>query len=418
MIPAKRPSWYLYVLLQNRWLIVGFVLMVMVPTVVITYLLEEKYTVTTTIMPPEERTTPALSIGGLGVSEFAGYFSGGMGFSLPLMTTLSDVYLEVLQSRSLADNVIRTTAYLDSTGLREKYGHDETLMMYWARKRFNKNYSASVTPAGFLEIDVTTSSPMYSVRLSDRVVAVLDSTVNEIYSSRASSNRRFLERQIARVDSIRSVAADSLRVFERQHGVVALEAELTAFVSNLADLKSDYLRAAARAQALRNALGGPTTASRELDLRAQSLMDVIDMLEKGEVPAGYEEMETGFTLSEVPDMQFRYIRHQSTFETAQKMSSMLALNYQQAVLEETRSESNVRLLDPPMHPGWKSKPKKLLIWIEVFLVSLLFIVAYVLVRERIRQLRREKPEVWSRWAELGEDIRSDLTFWRGKRGNR
>ena len=68
MIPAKRPSWYLYVLLQNRWLIVGFVLMVMVPTVVITYLLEEKYTVTTTIMPPEERTTPALSIGGLGVS--------------------------------------------------------------------------------------------------------------------------------------------------------------------------------------------------------------------------------------------------------------------------------------------------------------------------------------------------------------
>jgi len=291
-------------------------------------------------------------------------------------------------------------------------------MMYWARKRFNKNYSASVTPAGFLEIDVTTSSPMYSVRLSDRVVAVLDSTVNEIYSSRASSNRRFLERQIARVDSIRSVAADSLRVFERQHGVVALEAELTAFVSNLADLKSDYLRAAARAQALRNALGGPTTASRELDLRAQSLMDVIDMLEKGEVPAGYEEMETGFTLSEVPDMQFRYIRHQSTFETAQKMSSMLSLNYQQAVLEETRSESNVRLLDPPMHPGWKSKPKKLLIWIEVFLVSLLFIVAYVLVRERIRQLRREKPEVWSRWAELGEDIRSDLTFWRGKRGNR
>jgi uncharacterized protein involved in exopolysaccharide biosynthesis len=418
MRPEKKPSWYLYVLLQNRRLIIGFLLLVMVPTVVITYLLEEKYTVTTTIMPPEERTTPTLSIGGLGVSEFAGYFSGGMGFSLPLMTTLSDVYLEVLQSRSLADNVIRTTAYLDSTGLREKYGHDETLMMYWGRKRFYKNYDAAVTPAGFLEVEMTTSSPMYSVRISERVIAVLDSTVNEIYSSRASSNRRFLERQIARVDSIRSAAADSLRVFEREHGVVALEAELTAFVGNLADLKSEYLRAAAQAQALRSALGGPTTASRELDLRAEALMDVIDLLESGEVPPGYEEMETGFSLSEVPDIQFRYIRHKSDFETAQKMASMLALNYQQAVLEETRSESNVRLLDPPRHPGWKSKPKKLYIWLEVFLVALLFIIAYVLIRERVRQLRREKPEVWSRWADLGEDIKSDLLFWRRSGGGR
>lgn len=410
--PERKPSWYLYVLLKNRWFLILTLLCVMVPTVIITFLLEEQFTVTTVIMPPEERSSPSLSIGGLGISEFAGYFSGGMGFSLPLMTTLSDVYLEILESRSLVENVIRTTAYDDSLGLTEDYPDDDILRMYWARKLFRESYSANITPAGFLEVEMTTSDPMYSVQISERVVAVLDSTLEDVYTSRAAADRRFLGMQLARTDSIRIAAADSLRAFERQHGLVDLETELEAFVENLAELKGDYLRAEAQAQTMEAALGGPTTASREMELRADALLEVIRMLEEGRIPPGYEEFYSGVSIREVPEIQFEYIKFKSDLEMAQRMHSMLTLNYQQAMVEESRAESNVRLLDPPRHPGWKSKPKKLYIWLEVFAATLLLVIAYLFIRERVRQLQEERPEVWSRWAELGNEIKSDLQFWK------
>ena len=410
--PERKPSWYLYVLLKNRWFVILILLAVMVPTVIITYLMQEKFTVTTVIMPPEERSTPTLSVGGLGISEFAGYFSGGMGFSLPLMTTLSDVYLEILESRSLVENVIRTTAYADSIGIAEKYADDDILLMYWARKRFRNNYSVSVTPAGFLKVEMTTGDPMYSVLISERVVAVLDSTLEDVYTSRAAADRRFLGMQLDCTDSIRVAAAESLRVFERQHGLVDLETELEAFVKNLAELKSDYLRAEAQAQTMEIALGGPTTVSREMELRADALLEVIRMLEEGRIPPGYEEFYSGVSIREVPEIQFDYIKFRSDLEMAQRMHSMLTLNYQQALIEERRTESNVRLLDPPKHPGWKSKPKKLYIWLEVFAATLLLVVAYLFMRERIRQLQEEKPDTWSRWAELGAEIKSDIKFWK------
>lgn len=411
MQPQRRPSWYLYVLLANRWFIVKVVLLVMIPTVIISYLLPKKYTVETIIMPPEERTTTGLTIGGMGAAEFAGFFSGGMGFSLPLMTTMSDVYREVLNSRSLIERVIMETSYLDSMDLREKYEADEQLGLYWARKFFRSNYSAEVTPAGFLQIHMTTGDPFYSVRISEQVVAVLDSIMTDVWTSRARQNREQLELRLENSDSLLQAAVDSLRAFEYRHGVVALEEEITAFIENLADLKRQYLEYKAAARALRSGYGS-SSASMEMERRAEALMEAIGMLEVGEVPPGYESFASGVALNEIPDLQFEYATMRSDFEMAQRLHSTLKLSYQDALLQESEPQRAVRVLDPPRHPGWKSKPKKLYIWIEVFVLTLLAVVFFLLLRERIRFFKRDNPENWSRWEGLFVDVKSDLLFWR------
>jgi uncharacterized protein involved in exopolysaccharide biosynthesis len=414
MQPQRRPSWYLYVLLANRWFIVKVVLLVMIPTVIISYLLPKKYTVETIIMPPEERTTTGLTLGGMGAAEFAGFFSGGMGFSLPLMTTMSDVYREVLNSRSLIERVIMETSYLDSMDLREKYEADEQLGLYWARKFFRSNYSAEVTPAGFLQIHMTTGDPNYSVRISEQVVAVLDSIMTDVWTSRARQNREQLELRLENSDSQLQAAVDSLQAFEYRHGVVALEEEITAFIENLADLKRQYLEYKAAARALRSGYGS-SSASMEMERRAEALMEAIEMLEIGEVPPGYESFASGVVLSEIPDLQFDYATMRIDFEMAQRLYSTLKVSYQDALLQESEPQRAVRVLDPPRHPGWKSKPKKLYIWIEVFVLTLLAVVFFLLLRERIRFFKRDNPENWSRWEGLFADVKSDLLFWRRRR---
>lgn len=408
MKPERSASWYLMVVLRNRRFLVGALAAVMIPTVIVSFLLTKKYTVTTVIMPPEEQIDIGLSIGGMGLSEFAGYFGGGMGFSLPLMTTMSDVYVEILRSRTLIDEVILSTGYLDSADVRDKYEKDPNVGMYWARREFNNNYSASVTPSGFIEIKMTTDDPWYSVRVSERVVEVLDSLNTSIYLSRAQRTRDLLELKLEAADSMYASASAALAAFEAEHGVISPDEEMSHLISTLASMKKQYLELRAGASALSSGFSsGGTLAAIEMERQAAALLRVINDLERG---AGSDSLFPSVSLEGYADIQFEYARLRSDFETALVLSSTLRASLQQTAVEERRQDRGVRTLDPPGHPGWKSRPKRIIIWLEVFGAALVLLLTFVFVRERVWQFRATRPEEWKEWSALLGDLKKDLAF--------
>lgn len=411
MKPGRRSSWYLFLLLKNRWFLIKALLTVMIPTVVVTFLLEKKYTVTTVIMPPETQSSPGITIAGLGASEFAGFFSGGMGFSLPLMTTLSDVYDEILNSRTLIEKVILSTGYIDHMNQEDRYEQDEQLGLYWARKAFRKNYSAVVTPSGFLQIEVTTNDPWYSVEISESIIAALDSVNADIYTSRARSTREFLEIRSAMADSMLENTSNLLQLFEEDHGIVDLNQELEAYIHSLAELKQQYIMFRIEASAARRGISGGTSAAALLKEReADALLEIIKMLETGIAPPGYEGVLPSVSLDELPEIQFRYASLRSEYEMTLELTSAVHISLQQAIVEENREQPSVRILDPPRHPGWKSRPKKLYIWLEVFAVAFVFLFGFLVIRENIHVAKMEKPDEWQAWQKLFSEIRRDLRF--------
>ena len=76
--------------------------------------------------------------------------------------------------------------------------------------------------------------------------------------------------------------------------------------------------------------------------------------------------------------------------------------------EEQKEQPAVRVLDPPRHPGWKSKPKKLYIWLEVFFVAFILLYAYLLMCENLRIMKQENPEAYKDWDNLISDMKGDL----------
>ncbi|MBN1434874.1 hypothetical protein JW921_08950 [Candidatus Fermentibacterales bacterium] len=412
MTPERTPGYYLYVLLRNRWFLVKAILVVMVPTVIVSYFLPKKYTATTLLMPPDVQTSPGIGIGGLAVGEFAGFFGAGMGYALPLMATLSDVYLEILNSRTLVEQVILSTGYIDSMDIREQYEIDEQVGLYWARKAFRNDYSAEVTPSGFLKIEMTTSDPWYSVEVSERVVTVLDSLNRQVLLNRAANARLFIQQQVSNAESLLEASVSALEAFEIEHGVVSLDRELGEYISALASLKRQYLELSAQAQAMRQGfVYGSSGTLRELELRISALADVIESLESGS-PDPRGEVRFAFSLSDLPEMQFEYAGLRSDYETALRLTSLLRASLEQARVEESVSTPTIRVLDAPGHPGWKSKPKKLYIWIEVFVVTIVLLFIFLMIRERAWLMREKSPEEWSRWSRLLDDLRGDLRFWR------
>ncbi len=407
----KRPLWYLYLLLKNRWFLIKALLIIMIPTIVITFMLKKKYTVTTMIMPPEDQSTPGLSIAGLGVSEFAGYFSGGMGFSLPLMTTMSDVFDEILKSRTLAEHVILSTSFIDSTNLRSIYDQDEQIGLYWARMKFNNNFSASVTPSGFLKIEFTSGDPWYSVEVSEAVVAALDSINTGINTSRLEQSRVFLELQTEMAESMLVSASVAMERFEDEHDMVAPEQEMTAYIGRLASLKSEYSALIIEISAMRQGISGaPNATILFKERKAAELLDVIDMLESGVATPGYEDIMPAVSLDDFPDISFEYAIIKADYEMALKLTNSIKLNLQQVIVAEEREQPSVRVLDPPRHPGWKSKPKRIFILLEVFLLAFISLFGFLVARENIREVIERRPDLWEQWRKLFEEIRKDFSF--------
>ena len=411
MSEGKQPLWYLYLLLKNRWFLVKALLIIMIPTVVITFILKKKYTVVSVIMPPEDQSASGLSIAGLGLSEFAGYFSGGMGFSLPLMTTMSDVFEEILKSRSLAEHVILSTAFIDSTDLRSIYDQNKPLGLYWARMKFMENYSTSVTPSGFLRIEYTAGDPWYAVEVSESIIATLDSINSEINTSRLEQTTAFLEIRKSNADSLLNRATVNLQLFEEEHGIYFPDEELLVFIENIAELKRQYIILLTDASAIRAGISGDYSPVALLKERqAQELLEVIRMLESGNPAEGYDDILSSMSPDQYSDIQYEYAGLRADYEMTLRMSAGASLSYQQALVAEGREQQSIRVLDPPRHPGWKSKPKRSLIWMEVFLLAFVSLFGFLIARENIRDVISKHPLQWEPWRKLLEEIRRDISF--------
>lgn len=403
---SKVPTSFLYVLLKNRIFIIKVFSLSMVVALAITLLMPLKYTVTTVILPPEEQASPALSLGGLSLGEFAGFFSGGMGYTLPLMTTLADVYSEILNSRTLMDQVILSTAYVDSLSFDKIWEEDQDKAMFMARKEFKKNYSATVTSSGFLQITVTTGDPMYSVEISERVVFLLDSINTSITRSRFQTSRESTENQLLVAQAgLENTVAAILR-FEEEYGTMMPNEEIEQVMGILAEMKARYIETTLTASAIRNGIrAGTTSQILELETTADALRQSIQMIESGTATGG---VDLGMGLSNLPPALIQYARLQTDFEMQLKMSTALELQVEQAIIQEENIVSSLRILDPPKHPGWKSKPKRLYIMIEFFLLTAVCVSVFLYSRERWNQLREENPEAWNKWNSLKQEIRNDF----------
>ncbi len=409
MSTNRIPNQFLFLILENRWFLFKALLVVMIPTVIVTYLLPKSYTVTTLIMPPESQPVPGLSLGGMSSGDFAGFLSGGMGYSLPLMTTLSDVYSQILESRTLIESVILSTGFLEEHDLQDKYDLNPALGLYWARKWFRNNYSVNVTPSGFIRITVTTKDPLYSIEISERVIVLLDSINANINTSRLATSRRLIERQYASADSMLRRASQDLLLFKDTSGVVELGIETSELVTLLMATKGQYLEIQSSAQAIRDGLAhGSNAMLYQLERQAVAVREVIDLLEQGEVPSFGDNVGFNFSLGDIPVLAVEYARLRTNYDVSLTMSNMLRVQLDQAIVQEAIVDETIRVLDPPGHPGWKSKPKRLYIWIEVFFLASFFLVGYVQAKHRVSEMKRERPEAWGPWGKLLQDIRGDF----------
>jgi uncharacterized protein involved in exopolysaccharide biosynthesis len=208
---------YLHVLWRYRWMIAVLCVVALGLAVAVSLLQPRQYQAAVTVVPPLDLLQKQ-SAGGLG------------GLDNPLLRqmigtatdTVSKMYVEILESREVADTLIDRFHLMDVYE-RVKYRAD-------ARRQLQKNTKIETTDGGAVKVTVLDRDPNRVAALANAYIDELDKQNKRLSTGQATSNRIFLENRLkeveARLSKIDKIPTREAQAQERVYDVLLQQCEM------------------------------------------------------------------------------------------------------------------------------------------------------------------------------------------------
>ena len=193
---------YWDVLIARRAVIAGSFLLGTVLSLGISLLLPNVYESTSSVLPQLESKEGG-ALAALLASPAAGGMAQNLGLGLPgLPTTPTDVFVSILKSRLMADDVINKFNLMDR--YREK-------TMVETRKELEDHLRITVTKEKVIKVAVEDEDPQVAADMANFYVTNLDRLNRTVTVSKAGQNRVFLERRLEGTVERRAQVVDARR---------------------------------------------------------------------------------------------------------------------------------------------------------------------------------------------------------------
>lgn len=370
----------LLVLGKWRKFIVINVVIVTVAAAVVSFLLPRWYRSTATILPPK----------GQNLLGLLGSASSTLSRSIDPLRMLSSGrseadfyrYLAIVKSRTLLEQVVK------EFNLTEVYGIPPG-ELYKAVDELETNINLRVNEEGTLSVEVTDRDSARVASMARYVVASLDHINQQLGVTEARGNREFLEQRVA--DNLREMhqTEDAMREFQEKHGFIVPSDKTTEGISAVAEL---YVR--------------KTLKELELGLLKRTVGNDDPRL----LMAQMELSEINKKLADVPELGVVYLRLYRDFAVQQRIYETLVPILEQARLEERRDTPTLLVLDYPDVPQIPYSPKKRIIVLVFFLLSLIVSVAVAFVRENLERMKNDRPEEYNKLADGWKGLTRLISF--------
>ena len=306
---------------------------------VISLLLPKWYTAQSTILPPTEGGE---SLGLMGALIENSAFSR---LGLFTSTTPSDVYVEILKSRTLRESLIR------DFGLQRLYrikGMDRTL------KELETHMRVSTTPVGIVTVRVEDRDPRRASEMANHLVDDLDRFNRESMNTRAKRTREFLEKRLTEERASLQHAESTLTAYEQRNKIVA--SNDAAAVGAMAEVISQKLSLEVK----RSYMSGYARAG------SPALRDV-----EAEISAMDGE------LAKLPGLKQEGSRLALDAEIQRRVFTLLTSQYEDMRVQETRDTPTLTVLDRARIPEIRSRPRRAVIVLVATLAAVLLALAWM-----------------------------------------
>jgi tyrosine-protein kinase Etk/Wzc len=365
---------------KRKKLIIINALIFSIISTIIAFVLPKWYRADAIIMPPEKE---GLSFGISGAGDIAGLLMGGSGFDLPMFATASDVYFMILKSDGVAINIIKK--YKLEKEYKSKYIEE-------AIEYFNQYSDIEVGKEGAIFIKFQAKeNPGLAVNVINAYIDELDKANKRIRFSRASDVREFIEKRLENTKISLKIAEEDLRKYQELHGTVSLPDQITASINNIALLYAQKMSVQIQIDAINNNVG---KANSQIDLLKQQLSAIDKSL--NEMARGNTDKNQQTLLfppiSKTPLLGMEIMRLMRDLKIQEVLFELLTQQYEQALINEKRDTPTVQVLDKPTTPTKKYRPKRMIIVILSFFVSIMFSMIIIFAEEYFEKLKINSPD--------------------------
>jgi uncharacterized protein involved in exopolysaccharide biosynthesis len=371
---------FLTVITKYRKFISRFIVICTVGTMIVTLLLPKWYKSVASVFPAEK----ADLLGGLeGIASLAKTFSSSRALSSLGGNQEVDRYMAILKSGTVLGAVINKFDLVHVYDI-TSYPNEKTA------KALLENVEFNTENEGYITITVYDKDPQRAADMANFFVEMLNKTNTELLVQNAKGNRGFIEERYKKNLADLASAEDSLKIFQKRYGVIALPEQIEASIKTVAELIGDLATKEVKANVLKR------TQSEDNPLVIASNIEIDEMRKKlaqmnsgAQVPEN--EIKVLVPFNKMPDLGGEYIRRFRDVEIQYKILQFLTPLYEQAKVEERRQTPSVIILDKAAPAERKSKPKVSLYTVIALVASLLLSMFIVFLLEWLKRLRDSDP---------------------------
>jgi uncharacterized protein involved in exopolysaccharide biosynthesis len=368
----------LVALAKHKRLVFGLPVLAGVLAMALGFALPSVYKADTKILPPQPAQSGAAAL----LSQLGGV--AGVAASAAGIKSPNDLYIGMLKSRTVADNLIKRfelkKAY--ETGSAEK-----------ARRVLTENTLIVAGKDGLISIEVEDHDKTRAPMLANAYVEELSKLTKVLAVTEASQRRVFFEQQLETAKNNLATAESTLRNALETHGVISVDSASRAIVETIG-----RMRAQISAKEIQlNAMQAFVTTNNQEYKRAQeeinSLRSELSKLENGR-PAS----DADRTASSKPAglENIKILRDVKYYEM---LYELLSKQYEVARLDEAKDVAMIQVLDRAIEPERKFKPKPVLLAIIAAVLALFAAITWAMLVEA-RKKTLQDPANSAKWAQL------------------
>jgi len=327
----------------------------LVLSLLIAFLIPNRYRSVARLMPPDNPSGPSLAMAAVLSGGAAGL--GGIAGDLLGLKSTSDLLVGVLGSRTVEDRLIQ------KFDLRAVYG---IRRMEDARKALaNRTDISTDRKSQIITLSVTDKSPERAAAMAQAYVEELNRTLAEVSSSSARRERIFLEGRLQAVNQDLEAAEREFSQFASKNTAIDIKEQGKAMVEAAATLQGELIAARSELEGLRQVYADSNVRVRSLQARVSELGNQLRKV-GGEYDSTSVEKSAPAdalypSIRQLPLLGVTYADLYRKTRVQEAVFETLTKEYELAKVQEAKEIPTVKVLDPASLPEKKSFPPRLLL---------------------------------------------------------
>lgn len=381
------PLELLFLLLRHRLRIALITVAALVLGTMVAFLLRPTYTATALILPPEQQQSAASSMLGSLVAI-------GGGLSSSLLKTPADMYIGILQSNTIADDLIRRFQ------LRAAYG---TRTVHDTRSALARHASFLTKKDGLIHISVTDHNPRRASDIANGFIDELYQMNSTLALTEAAQRRLFFSQQVDAEKVALAKAEDALAATQRKTGIIQLSGQAQMILGSISQVQAQITSDEVQLQGL---LASSTEQNPDVQRLRQEIAALNAQLSKlQDSQRRLQPGDTQIPAGRLPQDALDYTRKLRDVKYHETLLNLLSRQYEAARIDEAKSAPLIQVVDRATPPDKRSGPPRALIIAGAGFAGFVLACLWSLSGDVLRRMR-EIPEYRTKLDLLNLRLRS------------